>query len=100
LWDPELPSRSGNDRLRPNASLVEIYEEGERAGLEKACAEGFEEGRLEGARGVVVRQLEALFGPIPEAVIERLNDLDFAQLLDLAIKLLKARSLKTLGLDG
>ena len=59
---------------------------------------GKEEGRVEGARkeamGMLTRQLERRFGPLPEAAAEKLNAADLATLEAWSLRLLDAGSLE------
>jgi hypothetical protein len=66
---------------------------------ERGRQKGREEGRDEGKRETLLRQLTAKFGPLPEAVILRVNALKSGNELDLCLeRLLTARSLQELGL--
>ena len=58
------------------------------------------QGRLDGARSLVIRQLEHRFGPLPGSVRNRVEHLDDPQELELlSEQLLDAGSLADLGLS-
>lgn len=59
----------------------------------------FEKGLEKGYREVIREQLEERFGPLPSAVLERLQQLPVERLSTLARALLRAQSLRELGLD-
>ena len=64
-------------------------------------AEGRAEGQAEGARHMLLRLMERRFGPLPEAVRQRLQALQELEELDrLSDRLLTARSLEELGLTA
>lgn len=57
------------------------------------------EGRTEGKRDLLLRQLERRFGPVPEAVRQEVEAIRSTRRLDrLADKILTARSLREMGL--
>lgn len=71
------------------------FDELEEQGRQK----GLEEGRGKGKRETLLRLLTVKFGPLPEAVMQRVNALESAE-LDLHLeRLLTARSLDELGLE-
>jgi hypothetical protein len=53
----------------------------------------------EGQRRIIRPQLEEKFGPLSETVLERLEKWPREKLIDLALALLTAQSLKELGLE-
>jgi hypothetical protein len=59
----------------------------------------YERGRIEERRQTALLQLEAKFGPLSEAVRQRLEALSPDQLRQLTLDLLKAQSLKELRLE-
>jgi hypothetical protein len=68
-------------------------------GLEKGRQEGRQEGREEARRVVLREQLEEKFGPLPVAVQERLQQLPADRLAGLTKAVLRAQSLRELGLE-
>ncbi|HEX4497040.1 MAG TPA: Rpn family recombination-promoting nuclease/putative transposase [Thermoanaerobaculia bacterium] len=59
------------------------------------------EGRIEGARRMVLRLLERRFGPVPRRIRERVNAIaSLRELDDLADKIFIVGSLQAMGLDG
>jgi hypothetical protein len=68
-------------------------------GLEQGIERGIETGRARGMREVLARQLSRRFGPLPEAVTVRLEQIQSTEeLARLAERVLQARSLAELGL--
>lgn len=66
---------------------------------EKTKREARREGRTEGIRDVLLRQMERRFGPIPENVRQRLEEITSTRQLNrLADRLLTAGSLREMGL--
>jgi hypothetical protein len=69
--------------------------------FEKGVAKGREEGReeaLQATRRLLQRQLEIRFGPLPEAVAQKLNNLPVERLEEIGVALISALSLAELGL--
>jgi hypothetical protein len=60
---------------------------------------GIEKGREIGARQLLREQLEIRFGPLPPLASERLGQLPMEQLKALARALIRAPSLRALGLE-
>ena len=60
---------------------------------------GMQRGKVEGQRDLLRTQLESRFGPLPQAVVTRLQDWPSDRLTDLGRALLSATSLEELGLD-
>ncbi len=87
------------DKAKEEGKL-EGNEEGRIEGKLEGKEEGRIEGKLEGVRELMATQLSDRFGELPDAVRARLATLDQDQLRALSLKLLKARSLKQLGLMG
>jgi hypothetical protein len=58
----------------------------------------YERGKNEGERRLTLLQLERKFGPLPPAVKQRVEALPPEELLRVALDLVKAQSLKELGL--
>ncbi|HEV3445119.1 MAG TPA: DUF4351 domain-containing protein [Gemmataceae bacterium] len=82
------------------------YEKGLEKGLamnatsyEKGLEKGLEKGIENGQRQLLHDQLEANFGPLSPTVSERLEQLPADQIRALGKALLKARSLRELGLE-
>jgi hypothetical protein len=59
----------------------------------------YERGILQGERNMALRQLELKFGPLPPAVKQRVESLSAEELSQLGLNLIKAQSLKELGLQ-
>jgi hypothetical protein len=77
---------------------TEAYREA-RAVATTSFEKGEAKGRLEGQRELLRDQLEELFGPLSPIVQERLSVLSAARLTEVGRALLKAKSLKELGLE-
>ncbi len=76
------------------------YERGVEQGMERGMERGLERGIAQGERRLTLRQLEAKFGPLSLAVRQQIESLSGEALAQLQIDLLKAQTLKELGLDG
>jgi predicted transposase YdaD len=77
----------------------ELEERGRQKGREEGREEGREQGRDEGKRETLLRLLTAKFGPLPDAVVQRVSAIQSGSELDLYLeRLLTARSLEELGL--
>jgi hypothetical protein len=74
------------------------FEKGVQAGLQQA-ATTFEKGLQQGQRTMLLKQLEARFGPLSPGAQERLESLGPEQLEALGLALLEAQSLQELGLE-
>jgi len=71
----------------------------ERAGRREGRKEGKREGRIEGIRQVLLRLLALRFGPLPDAVRRRVEEISsVARLNRLAEKVVVAGSLEEMGL--
>ena len=70
----------------------------ENAFIKEYFLQGKEEGKQEGARkeamGILTRQLERRFGPLPDAATLKLNAADLATLEQWSLRLLDAGSLE------
>ncbi|HSS48134.1 MAG TPA: DUF4351 domain-containing protein [Thermoanaerobaculia bacterium] len=67
--------------------------------LEENLLDWSEKKRAEGKRELLLRQLERRFGPVPDTVRQRLEEIRSTRRLDrLADKILTARSLREMGL--
>jgi hypothetical protein len=75
--------------------------EGLERGLEKGLEKGLELGKQEGFRQLLLRQLGARFGPLPEDVKRRVEAIGSAERLNqIAEQILVAQSLAELGLGS
>jgi hypothetical protein len=80
--------------------MLSIYEErGIEKGIQRGIAQGIEQGILRGQRAMTLTLLKAKFGEISQAVIDRVEQMQEEELLTLGENLLKAESLKELGLE-
>ena len=62
---------------------------------------GFEQGFKQGKRDLLIRQLMAKFGNLPQSVTEQIQGMTTNEELDqLGIRLLTAESLEEMGLNG
>ena len=68
--------------------------EGLKEGLNKGLEKGIEQGRKEGAIVLLERQLVRRFGPLPQAVRNRLSKGSMAQLAAWSERLLEAETLQ------
>jgi predicted transposase YdaD len=73
---------------------MELVASWEREGRIKGREEGLTEGRLEGQRDLLVRQLSRKFGLLPKAATARLAELSLAQLTALSEALLEFSELR------
>jgi hypothetical protein len=76
-----------------------VYEKGREEGLEKGREEGREEGREKGQRELLREQLEERFGSLSAAASKQLDSLPGESLRVLGKKLVRAESLRELGLE-
>jgi predicted transposase YdaD len=67
-----------------------------REGLQQGMKQGLEQGMQKGRKEILRRQLEKRFGPLPNAIETQLSILSEAQLDELALRLLDARTLDEL----
>jgi hypothetical protein len=67
--------------------------------FERGRQEGRLEGLIQGQRKLLVIQLEERFGPLSAAVQEHVQSLSAERLTDLGRALLKAQTLRELGLE-
>jgi predicted transposase YdaD len=83
--------------LKENPFFQEAFAEGEergrKEGEERGRQQGREEGRVEGEHRFLSKLLERRFGPLPEAIMERLKTAEPAELERWGVRLLTARSL-------
>jgi len=71
----------------------------EQTWYQSVVAEGIEKGQIDAAQRMLLRQLKARFGPLPEAAEIRVRAIREEEKLDaLAVQLLEATSLDELGL--
>ncbi len=75
------------------------YEKGLEQGLEKGLEQGLEQGRLQGQRELLRSQLENGFGPLSEETRKRIQSLTADELARIARIVIKAKTLRELGLD-
>jgi hypothetical protein len=68
-------------------------------GVQAMNATWYEKGIEKGRRELLHEQLEERFGPLPSAVVDRLQQLPLEQLLILGRALVRAQSLRDLGLE-
>jgi len=94
-------------RIAPGVTIPDVIdledtsmlEENLIAWSERKRKEGQKEGRTEGQRDLLLRQMERRFGPVPEAVRRRVGEIRSTRRLErLADKILTARSLREMGL--
>ncbi len=75
-------------------------EQGMERGLERGLERGMERGIAQGERRLTLRLIEAKFGPLSLEVKQQVEAMAGEALAQLQIDLLKAQTLKELGLDG
>lgn len=79
--------------------LRETRAQGLQEGKAKGLKEGRKEGQVEGMRRLLLKQLEQRFGLLPSWIPSKIDEISsFAELEDLASRLLTAGSLSELGL--
>ncbi|MCK6592237.1 MAG: Rpn family recombination-promoting nuclease/putative transposase [Polyangiaceae bacterium] len=76
------------DKLREEGRL-----EGERKGRREGHMDGVAEGLLRGQRNILLKQLRARFGELPEAAVARVNAAELGQLDTWAERILSAQTL-------
>jgi hypothetical protein len=85
------------------AMNVTWFEKGEKIGVEKGEKIGVEKGKKigaeEGRRDLLREQIEDRFGPLPAPILERLEKIPASELSRLGKTVLRAESLRDLGLD-
>ncbi len=97
VYEGELNSMPAIFDLAKEDELFASYlERGRRTGLEIGLEEGLKKGRVEGARHVVRLVLEKRFGRLPAPIVKRLDKLTDAQVQELAVAIVDARSLQEL----
>ena len=87
------------EKERGMAFISSVEKIGLRKGFEKGHQKGLQKGLSEGAANVLVRQLTARFGPLPEAVVARLRVGTEADHVRWAERLLTAPSLDAVFSD-
>lgn len=70
-----------------------LEEQGRQKGLDEGLRKGLDKGRLEGQRGILLKQLQARFGALPEAVTTRIQSAEGRQLDVWAERVLTAATL-------
>lgn len=70
-----------------------FYQQARSEGLQEGLREGLREGLQEGEAKLLLRLLERRFGPLPEAIRQRVAGADAETLLVYGEKVLEARSL-------
>jgi len=86
-------------RKAPGVTIPDMIDLEEVSMLEENLLDWSEKKRAEGKRDLLLRQLERRFGPVPEDVRRRIEEIRSNQRLDrLADKILTARSLREMGL--
>jgi flagellar biosynthesis/type III secretory pathway protein FliH len=76
-----------------------LFERGREEGRREAREEGRKEGFIQGQRKMLLIELEAQFGPLSARVQDRLQSWPAERLPDLALAVVRAQSLKELGLE-
>ena len=79
--------------------LREGRQQGLREGRKDGMREGRQDGLREGEAGLLLRQLERKFGPLPAGVKERVSSADAEQLLLWGDRVLTAMSLDKIFAD-
>jgi hypothetical protein len=81
-------------------SMLSIYEErGIAKGIARGIEQGIAEGILRGQRQLLLKQLRAKFGELPETAVTRVQAMEAPDLDALAESLLKAEALAEVGLS-
>jgi predicted transposase YdaD len=84
----------GEEGKSEMASVADqLREEGERKGLARGQLEGLARGQLDGQRKLLLKQLRARFGDLPEVAVARVNGADATQLDVWAERVLSAPTL-------
>lgn len=79
--------------------LQKGLQEGLQKGLQKGLEEGRAEGRSKGQADLLLRQMERRFGPLPDAILQRVHTADAGQLEQWALNILDAASLDAVFRD-
>jgi hypothetical protein len=97
-----IPSREINLRSAP--MLEETFKEWEQKMLQEGRREGRQEGRRQGRQEgqveLVLEMLRQRFGPVPQAIRQRVREMPSSELRILARRILAASSLQQTGLLG
>ena len=91
---PILNDIMDHDVIGP--AIRQGLKKGKAQGIAKGLAKGIEKGKIEEASALAQRQLTARFGPLSPSIKSRLAKLTLAELEDLAIRLLTAKSMAEL----
>ena len=94
----EATFREELQMLKEASFIQEWIEEGVKKGIEQGIEQGIERGRAEGERGFLLRLLEARFGPLPGAVVARVEQASAEWCQETGVRALTATSLADLGL--
>ncbi|HEY9280779.1 MAG TPA: DUF4351 domain-containing protein [Eoetvoesiella sp.] len=81
------------------AFVTSIERLSEKRGWEKGRLEGLDEGRAEGEASLLQRLLTRKFGPVPEALQQRIQTATLVQLETWSLNILDARSLDEVFAD-
>jgi len=96
-YESLLQTKSYAEVLKMNQT---VYEKGMEEGRLEGRSEGRLEGRLEGQIDLTCALIEDRFGSVPDTLRQELERLSVDELLALAPKIPKAKSLEELGLSG
>jgi len=86
--------------------MISIYEErgiqqGIEQGIQQGIEQGIEQGITRGKREVLLRLMQAKFGPLPKEIVQKVESITENDLLDdLSVRLLIANSLEEMSLEG
>ncbi|MCP4660169.1 MAG: hypothetical protein GY856_32610 [bacterium] len=81
--------------------IGDARQEGWQQGQREGRREGRQHGRREGQKELLLGLLEQRFAPLPDSVIRRVRAMrSKARIIELAKKVLEAKSLAELGLPG
>lgn len=86
------------EMLKEGSFIQDWIEEALEKGRAEGRGEGEASGIAKGARQLLLDQLRARFGPLPEAVVERVERMEPADCHSVGVRLLTAGSLEELGL--
>ena len=89
------------EQMRQSNFITDWIEEGIQQGMEQARQQERQQGLQQGKQLILIRQLAAKFGELPQSITDQIQGMTTNEELDqLGIHLLTAESLEEMGLNG
>ncbi|MFQ6041107.1 MAG: DUF4351 domain-containing protein [Candidatus Poribacteria bacterium] len=89
------------EQMRHSTFIEDWIEEGIQQGKQQGLQQGLHQGIQQGKQSLLLQQLKAKFGELPEPVEEEIRAITSEQKLDtLSLRILTANSLDEMGLNG